>query len=171
MPFDRSGDQVPDDHPAGFTVNDHHILHLMPVEDLDIAGRNLMLERGVRTEQQLLAGLSTGVEGALDKHPTEGTGGESTAVLTVERHSLGNCLIDDVGRKLGQPPDIGLAAAEVPALHGVNEEPTDRVAFIGVVLGRVDASLGGDRMGASRRILEAEALDLETLGAEAGRAG
>ena len=27
--------------------------------------------------------------------------------------SLGNCLIDDVGRKLGQPPDIGLAAAEV----------------------------------------------------------
>src|SRR5262249_31144284 len=70
----------------------------------------------------------------------------------------------------GEPVDVGLAGAEVAALHGVVEQPPHRVAVVAVVLRRVDAALRGDAVRAARAVLEAEALDLVAeLGERRGR--
>ena len=50
--------------------------------------------------------------------------------------------------------------AEVAALDGVVEEAVDAVAVVAVVLGGVDAALGGDGVCTPRRVLEAEAQHL-----------
>src|SRR6185436_15558585 len=59
--------------------------------------------------------------------------------------------------------------AEVAALDGVVEQTEDAVAVVVVVLGRVDAALGGDRVGAAGAVLEAEALHPVAELAEARR--
>ena len=121
---------------------------------------DLPLQRLVGAEQELLAGLAAGVEGARDLRAAEGAVGEQAAVLAGERHALGHALVDDVHADLGQAVDVGLAGAEVAALDGVVEEAVDAVAVVLVVLGGVDAALGGDRVGAARAVLVAEALDV-----------
>ena len=71
---------------------------------------------------------------------------------------------------LGEAVDVRLARAEVPALHRVVEQAVDAVAVVLVVLGGVDAALGGDRVRASRRGLVAEAEHLVAeLGERRGR--
>ena len=112
----------------------------------------------VGADQQLLTGLATGVEGARDLHPAERAVVEQAAVLAGERHALRDALVDDVRAHLGQAVDVRLARAVVAALDGVVEEPVDGVAVALVVLGGVDAALGGDRVGAARGVLVAERL-------------
>ena len=114
----------------------------------------------VRTEQQLLAGLAAGVERAADLGAAEAAVVEQAAVLAGEGNALGDHLVDDVHRHLGESVDVRLARAEVAALDRVVEEPVDAVAVAGVVLGGVDAPLGGDRVRTARRVVERERLDL-----------
>ncbi|BFO19045.1 hypothetical protein SHKM778_54330 [Streptomyces sp. KM77-8] len=66
---------------------------------------------------------------------------------------------------------IGLAGAEVAALDGVVEQPVDGVAVVAVVLGRVDAALRGDGVGAARGVLVAELDDAVALFGECGAGG
>ena len=115
-----------------------------------VPARDLALERLVGAEQQLLAGLAAGVEGARHLGAAEGAVVEQAAVLAGEGHALGDALVDDVDADLGQPVDVGLARAEVAALDRVVEEAVDAVAVVLVVLGRVDAALGGDRVRPAR---------------------
>ena len=135
----------------------------------DRAGADLALERLVGAEQELLAGLAAGVEGARHLGAAERAVVEQAAVLAGEGHALGHALVDDVDRQLGEAVDVGLAGAEVAALDRVVEQPEDAVAVVVVVLGGVDAALGGDRVGAARAVLEAEALHVVAELAEAGR--
>ena len=175
--LDLAGDQVADDDAAGVAVDDHQVEHLGAREHLDRAGADLAAERLVGAEQQLLAGLAAGVEGARDLRAAEGAVGQQAAVFAGERHALGDALVDDVDADLGQAIDVGLAGAEVAALDGVVEEAVDAVAVVLVILGGVDAALGGDAVGAARAVLEAEALDLVAQfgqrggGGAAGQAG
>ena len=96
---------------------------------------------------------------------------ERAAVFAREGHALGDALVDDVDADLGEAVDVGFAGAEVAALDGVVEEAVDAVAVILIILGGVDAALRGDGMGAARRILEAEALDVVAELAERGGGG
>src|SRR6202012_2564020 len=50
------------------------------------------------------------------------------------------------------------ARAEVAALDGVVEQTINTIAVILIILGGVDAALGGDGVGAARRVVEAEAV-------------
>ncbi len=127
---------------------------------VDGAGRHLGDERRVGAEQQLLAGLTAGVEGPRDLSAAERPVGQVAAVLAGERHALGHRLVDDRHRQLGEPVDVGLAGAKVAALDRVVEQPEDGVAVVLVVLGGVDAALGGDRVGAAGAVLVAERLHL-----------
>ena len=135
------------------------------------AGFDLTGQRLVGAEQELLAGLSAGVEGARDLGAAKRSGVEEAAVFAGERHALGDALVDDVRADFSEPVDVGLAGAVVAALDGVVEEAVDGVAVVLVVLGRVDAALGGDAVGAPRAILEAENLDVVAHLAEGGRGG
>src|SRR5262249_45486573 len=69
---------------------------------------------------------------------------------------------------LREPVDVRLARAEVAAFDRVVEEAEDAVAVVAVVLGRVDAALGGDRVRSPRRVVEREDRDLV---AELGQRG
>src|SRR5438094_10458838 len=93
---------------------------------------------------------------------------EQAAVVAGERHALGDTLVDDVDADLRQAIGVGLAGAEVAALDGVLEQAVDAVAVVAVVLGGIDAALGGDRVGAARRVVVREALHVIALLAERG---
>src|SRR5690606_4565427 len=110
-------------------------------------------------------------ERARDLDATEGTVFEQAAVLTGERDALGDALVDDVRADLGQPVDVVLARAVVAALDGVVEEAVRGVAVLLVVLGRVDAALGSDRVGTARGVLVAEGLHVVAGLAERGSSG
>ncbi|CAB4960892.1 unannotated protein [freshwater metagenome] len=167
--LDRARDQVAGDDAAGDAVDQDDVEHLVAVVDRHVALGDLVLERLVGAEQQLLAGLAARVERALDEHAAEGAGRELAAVLPVERDALRRGLVDDVRRHLGEAPDVRLAGAEVAALDRVVEEALDRVALVREVLRGVDAALRGDGVRAAGRVVEAEGVDLEPLRAEAGR--
>ena len=158
--FDLAGFEMPRDDAAGLPVDHHEVEHLAAREHLHGARRDLPGQRLIRAEEELLAGLPAAVEGALELRPAEGPRVEQAAVFAGERHALGDALIDDVDPTFGEPVDVGFAAAEVAALDGVVEEAVDAVAVVAVVLGGVDAALGGDAVRAPRRILEAEASTL-----------
>ena len=165
--LDLTGDKVAHDHAFGDAVDQDHVEHLVAIEYLGVAAGDLVLQGAVGTEHQLLAGLAAGVESPLNEDAAEGAGRQRAAVLSVERHPLGDRLVDDVLRELGQPPDVGLTRAEVSALDRVGEQPANRVAFVGEILRRVDPALCGDAVGPAGRVLVAEALGPETLGGEA----
>ena len=121
---------------------------------------DLALQRLIRSQQQLLPRLAPGVEGAGDLRAAEGAGVEEPAVLAGKGDPLGDALVDDVQAELGQAVDIGLAPAKVATLHRVVEKPEHAVAVVPVVLRRVDATLGRDRVRAARAVVIGEALDL-----------
>ncbi|GAB3957938.1 hypothetical protein GCM10027614_74380 [Micromonospora vulcania] len=166
---DLAGDQVPDHDAPGLAVHDDQLQHLVPGVHLHIAEADLPLQRLVRAEQQLLARLALGVEGALHLGAAERAGVQQTAVLAGERHALRHALVDDVDRDLGQPMDVRLAGAEVAALDGVVEQSVHRVAVVAVVLGGVDAALRRDRVCPARAVLVAVGLHVVALLGQRGR--
>ena len=157
---DLAGEQVADDDAARAAVLHDEVEHLRARVDRDGAETDLARERLVGAEQELLAGLAAGVEGAGHLRAAEAAVVEQAAVLTGERHALRDALVDDVDRDLGQPVHVRLAGAVVAALHRVVEEAVDRVAVALVVLRRVDAALGGDRVRPARRVVEGEGVDV-----------
>src|SRR5690606_15084862 len=151
--LDLAGDEAARHDAARLAVDDDELEHLGARVHLDGARRDLALERRVGAEEELLTRLAARVERAADLRAAERAVGEVAAVLTREGHALRDALIDDVHRELGEAVDVRLARAEVAALHGVVEEAEDAVAVVLVVLGRVDAALRGDRVGAPRAVL------------------
>ena len=124
------------------------------------AEADLAAKRLVSAEQKLLAGLAARVKGPRNLRPAKGAVGQQAAVFARKRHALRHALVDDVGAHLRQPIDVGLARAEIAALDRVVEQPINAVAVVLVILGRVDAALGGDAVRAARAVLEAEAFHL-----------
>ena len=114
----------------------------------------------VGAQQQLLAGLAPRVKRARHLRAAEGTIGQQPAIFAGEGNALRDALINYIDAQLGQTMDVGLTRAEVAALDGVVEKTVDAVAVVLVILGRVDAALGGDAVGAARTVLIAEGLDL-----------
>ena len=144
MGGDFAGDHVAHDDALGVAVHEHEIEHLGARIHLHAAMGDLLLQRLIGSREQLLAGLAAGVEGAGHLRAAEGTVGEQSAVFAGEGHALGDALVDDAWTDLGQAIDVGLAGAEVAALDGVVKETVDRVAVVLIVLGGIDAALGGD---------------------------
>ncbi len=168
---DRAGDQVAGDDAPGPPVDDDQVEHLGAGVHLDVSGGDLPGERLVGAEEELLPGLAAGVEGAGDLDAAEGAGVEEAAVLAGEGDALGDALVDDLDGDLGEAVDVGLAGPEVAALDGVVEEAVHRVAVVAVVLGGVDAALGGDGVGAARGVLVAELDDVVALFGQGGAGG
>ena len=142
--LDRAGHQVARDDAARAAVHDDEVEHLGAREHRDAALRDLLRERLVRAEQQLLAGLAARVERARHLRAAERAVREQAAVLARERHALRDALVDDVHAHLGEAVHVRLARAEVAALDRVVEQAVDAVAVVLVVLRRVDAALRGD---------------------------
>ena len=158
--LDLAGHQVADDDAARLAVDEDEVEHLAAGEHLHRLLVHLAHQRLVGAEQQLLARLAAGVEGARDLRAAERPVVEQPAVLARERHTLRNALVDDVDADLRQPVHVGFTRPVVAALHRVVEQPVDAVAVVLVVLGRVDAALRRDAVRAPRAVLNAEAQDV-----------
>ena len=128
-------------------------------------------ERRIGAEEELLAGLAAGVKSAGDLGTAERTVGEQAAVFAGERHAEGGTLVNDVDRHLGKTMDVGLTGAVVAALDGVIEKPIHTVAVILIVFGGVDATLRGNRVGTTRRIVENDTGNLVAKVGERGGGG
>ena len=68
---DLAGEQIARHDPARMPVDDDHVEHLFERVHLHALEGNLALKRRIRTEQQLLTGLSTRVERARDLRAAE----------------------------------------------------------------------------------------------------
>ena len=158
--LDFAGHQVTGDDAAGFPVDDHHVEHLMTAVHFDISLGDLPVEGLVGAQQELLAGLATGIERAAHQHPPEGAVVKQSAIFTGKGDPLGHALVDDVGRDLRQAVYVGFTGPVIPPLDGIIEKTVDRVVVVLVVLGGVDASLSGDGVGAARTVLVAKSLHI-----------
>ena len=157
---DLAGGEIAHDNPLGMPVDNDEVEHLGAGVHFHATFGDFFLKRLITTDEELLTGLTTGVEGAADLGSPKGAVREGPAVFTGEGHSLGNALVDDLQGDLGEAMDVGLAGAEVTALDRVVEETPDGVSVILVVLCAIDPALGGDGVGAARAVLIAEALHL-----------
>ena len=170
--LDFTGDQVAGDDAPGFAVHQHQVHHFMAGEHFNVSLGHFLFQGLVGAQQELLARLAACVEGALELGAAEGAVVQQAAVFTAEGNALGHALVNDVGGNFRQAVDVGFTGAEVAALHGVIEQAVDGVAVVLVVLGRVDAALGRNGVGAAGAVLVAEALDVVAkLGKRGGGGG
>ena len=74
--LDFSGNEIPGDYSACFTVDDHDIQHFVAVVHFYFTGLNLTVHGSVTSQQQLLSGLATGIERTAYQSSTERTVGQ-----------------------------------------------------------------------------------------------
>ena len=166
--LELAGGHVAGDDAARLALVDDEFDHLVTRVLGDGPGRDLTLQRLVGADQELLAGLATGVEGTRHLHATEGAVVEEAAVLAGEGDALRDALVDDVGADLGEAVDVVLAGAVVAALDRVVEETVDGVVVVAVVLRGVDTTLRGNGVRAAGGVLVEEAVDVVSHFAERG---
>ena len=117
---------------------------------------------GVSTEEELLTGLTSGVEGPGDERTAEGAIGERATILTGKGDTHSHTLIDNISRDLSETMDISLTRAVVTTLDGIVEEAVDRVTIVLVILRCIDTSLSGYGVSATGAIGDAEGLDMKS---------
>src|SRR6202035_1847228 len=139
-------------------VDYNKVQHLTSRVHLDAASGNLLLQRLIRAQEQLLPRLSSRIKSARNLHAAERARIEQSSVFAREGNALGHTLIDDVNADLGQTIYVRFACPEITALHRIVEEAVNAVAIISVIFRGVDAALRGDRMGSARAVLEAKAM-------------
>lgn len=130
--------------PFGRSVDLNEVEHFAAGVHLDFAEADLLFERRVCAEKELLAGLSASIECAADLRAAERAVCQEAAVFAGERNALRYALVDDVYADFGKTVDVCLARAEVAAFYRVVEEAVDAVAVVLVVFRGVDAALRGD---------------------------
>jgi hypothetical protein len=151
-------DQIPHHDAFGMAIDEHEIEHFRAREHFDFAEADLAAKGLIRAEEQLLSGLTAGVKRARDLRAAKGTIGQESAIFPREWHSLRDALVDNVHTDLRQSVNIRFARAEITALNCVVEKPVNTVAVVLIILGGVDAALGGNAVGAARAVLKTETL-------------
>ena len=169
--LDFARHEVAGDDALCLAVLDDDVQHLVARVALHRTGCDLFVEGRVGAQQELLARLAAGVEGARYLRAAERTVGQQAAVFAGEGNALTDALVDDEVGDLGQTVDVGLTGAVVAAFDRIVEEPVDRVVVVLVVLGGVDTALGCDRVCAAGRVLDAEHLDVVAQFAERSGCG
>ena len=116
MRLDRAGHHVARHDAARAAAHDDQVEHLVPRVHRHAALRDLLLERLIRAEQQLLTGLSARVERARHLRAAERPVRQQAAVLARERHALRRALVDDVHAEFGEAIDVASRARKSPPL-------------------------------------------------------
>ncbi len=166
-----TGNQIPGDNSLCLTVNHHKIQHLVTRVTDHGSGRNLTIERGIGSKQELLAGLSPSIESTAHLDAAERTVVKITAIFPGERNALRDTLVDNGTADFRKAIDIGLSAAIVAPFDRVVEKTIDGVVVILVILRSVDSSLRGDGMRPTGRITDAENLYIVSQFSKRGRCG
>ena len=162
MAGDRTRVEIADNDALGLPVDEDEVEHLGIVVHLHRTRSDHLRQRRVSTEQELLAGLTASVKRAGNLSATEGPVVEKSAVFAGEGHTLGDTLVNDVGRDLGEAVDVGFAGAVITAFDGVVEQTVNAVAVVLVILRGVDTALSGDGVRAAGAIVEDKTVHLIT---------
>ena len=160
MGFDFSGNQISDNNSPGLPIDDHYIEHFTAGKYGNLAVCNLSHQCAVSPQKKLLTGLASGIKGSGNLGPPKGPACKQPAVFPGKGHTLGHTLVDNIIAHLGQTVDIGLSGSEITAFDGVVKKTPDTVAFIGIILGRIDTPLGCNAVGAPRAVLDTKVFNV-----------
>jgi hypothetical protein len=160
MRSDFAGCQISSHNAPGLTINHDDVQHLCHWKHLAAAQPDLALQRLIRPDEQLLAGLPSRVEGSRNLGATERAVRQQSSVLSCEGNTLGHTLVDNVDADLCQAIDVGLASAEIAAFDRVVEQAVDAISVVRIVFRGIDSALSCNAVRAPGRILETETLDV-----------
>ena len=110
----------------------------------------------IRTEQQLLTGLSLCIERTTNLHSAERTVRKHTSVFTSERHPLRYTLVDNRCTDLCQTINVSLTSTVIASFNRIIKQSIDCITVVLIVLCCIDTTLCSNRMGTTRRVLNAE---------------
>ena len=164
--FDVAGDEVAGDDAAGASVDNDEVHHFVAFMEFDAATGYFAAKGTVGTEEELLAGLTAGIESAADLSTAEGAVVEESTIVAGEGYTLGNTLVDDAATDFSQTVDVGFAGTVIATFDGIAEKTLDAVAVVLIVLGCIDAALGSDGVCTAGGILNAEYVDIEAHGTQ-----
>ena len=142
MGADLAAHHVAHDDPFGLAIDQDQIKHLGACMDFDLPFGDLPAHRLIGTDEDLLTGLTAGIESTRDLRTAKRAVRQEPAIFAGKGDTLGDALIDNRVADFGQTVDVGFAGAVIAALDGVIEKTLDAVAIIGIVLGGVDTALG-----------------------------
>src|ERR1051325_9625942 len=167
--FDPSGHEVSGHNASSLALNDNEIEHFGPRIHLDRSAIYLALKSLVRSEQKLLSCLASRIESSRNLRTSKRSIIEKSTVFARKGHTLRYALINYVHAELGQTIDIRFPRTKIAPFHRVVEETIDTVTIVTIILSRVDTSLSGYTVGASRAVVIAEAENVVTqLGERSG---
>src|ERR1044072_333780 len=172
--FDSSGHEVSGHNASNLAIDDNEIEHLGPRIHPDRSAVYLALKSLVRSEQKLLSCLASRIKSSRNLSTSKRSIIEKSAVFARKGHTLRDALINYVHAELGQTIDIRFPRTKVAPFHRVIKETIDTVTIVTIILSRVDTSLSGNTVGASRAVVIAEAENVVTQLGErsgSGRAG
>ena len=159
-PLKFSGDKITGDDTLCLTVNHDEVEHFVT----RIAGHgtssDLTVQSSISSEEELLTGLSTGIECTTHLDTSERTVGKITTVFPCERNSLRNTLVDNGCAYLGKTIHVGFTAAVVSSFDSIVEETIDSIVVILVVLCSIDTSLCCNGVCPTGRVTDTEDFDV-----------
>ena len=164
--LDRTVHDIATDDTAGVAVFHHHVHHFAAGVHLYAAFCYLVAQSTVGTDQQLLSGLTAGVESTRNLRAAERTVVEITGIVAGKRHALRHTLVNDIVAHFRQTIYVGFAGTVVAPLDGIVEKTVDAVAVVLIVLGRIDTALRGDGVRPAGTVGNAEYLYIETQRAQ-----
>ena len=160
--FQLSGNEVAHDDSSCTSVDDDEVHHFASCVQFHCSFVYLTAQCRICSEQQLLSGLSFGIERTRHLCSTERTVVERAAVIACERHSLCHALVYNGVGHFCQTVDICFACAVIATFDRVIEQAVNRVAIVLVILRSVDTALCSNGVCAARRVLYTEVYHFES---------
>ena len=141
MRLNFTGQKVAHNNSCATTINRYRVNKFGSVEQTNSTQANLASHLLVCTNQQLLAGLTAGIERAAYLCATKAAIIEQSAVFTSEWNTLSNHLVDDVNRYLSQTMHVRFTRTKVTTLNGVLEQTINAVTVTLIILCSVNSTL------------------------------
>src|SRR5699024_5148942 len=155
-------------HDALPIFNEDNVFHFVAGIQFHSAYVHLAAQCRVCTQQQLLSGLTLGIESTGYLSTTERTVVQCTAVFEGERNTLCNALGDNIVGYCSQTVNVGFAGTVVATLYCIVAQTVYRVTVVLVILSSIDTTLCSDGVCTARRVLDAEVEYSETHFAQRG---
>jgi len=164
--FNFAGYQVAGDDAARFSIDYHQVEHLAADIHFHLSFFDLPAQCAVCAQQQLLSGLTAGIECAAYLCASKRAIVKQTAVIACKGYALRNALVYDIICHFGKTMNVGFAGAVIAALYGIVIKTIDRIAVVWVVFGGVDSALRGNRVCTARTVLNTKVQNVKSHFAE-----
>ena len=142
--FDLTCDQVTCNDTAGTAIHLHNVQHFVAGIHLYFVQTDHTAQSRVSTQQQLLSGLTAGIERTRYLSTTERTVIQQTTVFASERNTLCYALVDNRVGNFSQTINVCFAGTIVTTFDCIVEQTVNRVTIILIILCSIDTTLCSD---------------------------